>query len=61
LGAWFVLAGLFHLLADTVPAEVLIPVAGLAFAATAVWFVRSLRASRARTRELLKQRRQSPS
>jgi hypothetical protein len=61
VGAMAIVTGLSHFLWGTVPDAVLITVDLVATVALTVWFVRGYRASRARTRELLKQRDASQS
>jgi hypothetical protein len=59
LGAMFVIMGVSHFLNGPVPEGILIPVELALFAAATVWFVRGYRTSRARIRELLRQRGRS--
>jgi hypothetical protein len=45
-GLWFMLAGAFRLLEGRLPDAVLIAVAVSSFAATGLWFIRTIRASK---------------
>jgi len=59
LGAMWLIPGVSRFLSGTIPEEILIPFGVVLFAAAVVWFVHVYRASRARTRELLRQRGQA--